>query len=349
MISRRSGRHRGMTLIETLVASSLGVTLIALTWTAFLHTKKTTERTRSLVNLHETAGIIQETFERDFTNLAPALALFVTSTPTASGSTRTEQVDIVFMRSTAPLDKQASEHTYDRYLADHHWVRWRFTRIMEQVGSTWVIRSSALKRSTSTPIRFWKTTSALVPPAPVWDPMGSGTSRSHYGGVEWLNIPRPLRDARDGVATLDYNRYGVPPAVVSGETPIGDIGDLADLDANEQILSRDVRDLSFGWVAMDGQSETVTSGVACAHHLNGLYLDVVGPDNGRYLDQRNDVNPGGLPIASGAGQYDYKPDLARRPRLARVAFLLEDKDTRATQVFGFSTAAPGLMPTLTPP
>lgn len=343
-------RPGGMTLIETLVASTLGVVLIAMTWTAFLHAKNTTERTRSLVGLHETAGIIQETFANDFATMAPALAMFVISTPTVSGSTRSEQVDLVFMRSTAPLDKQASESTYDRYLADHHWVRWRFVRTLEQSGPTWTITAASLRRSTSTPIRHWKTTAALVPPAPVWDPLGSGTWRSSYNGVNWINIPRPLRDAGGGVASLDANRYGVPATAISADTPIGDIGDLTDLDANERILSRDVRDFSFGWVAMDGGSVTVTSDLAATHQINGLYLDVVGPDNGRYLDARQDPSGGsGPPLVAGIPQYDYRPDLSRRPRLVRIAFRLEDGDTPATQVFAFSVATPGLMPVVSPP
>jgi type II secretory pathway component PulJ len=354
MTARREDSHQqtrsGMTLIEILVASALGVMLIAMTWSAFLSAKQATMRTTSRVALHQTAAVLQETFERDFTALAPALAMFARSTPTVAGTTRSERIELVFMRSTAPLDKQSSEGTYDRYLADHHWVRWLFTRTLDQVGGTWKVTTASLKRSSSTPIRYWKTLATLVPAAPVWDPLANGNKAS-YNGVNWVNIPRPLRDARDGVASLDYNRYGVPAAKVSPDTPIGDIGDLADLTANEQILSSQVKDFLFGWVDAGGQAVSIDGQTAATVNVNGLYLDVVGPDNGRYLGRRQDpqATVPGPALAPGFPQYDYRPDLARRPRLARVSFRLEDQVTRVSQTFTFAVAAPGLMPPIRQP
>lgn len=335
----------GMTLIETLVASALGTVLIALTWSAFLHAKQVTTRAMSRVELHQTAAVIQDTFERDVSTLAPALAMFARSTPTTSGTTSSEQIELVFMRSTAPLDKQSSQSTYDRYLADHHWVRWLFTRTMTQNGGTWTIASSTLKRSTSTPIRHWKTTSALAPPSPVWDPEADNT-KSTYNGANWINIPRPLRDASDGVDSLDYNRYGVPPNAISPNTPIGDIGDLTDLIANEQVLSSHVKDFLIGWVDAGGETVAIDGQTAATYDLNGLYMDVVGPDNGRYLDpvQNPQTAVPGPQLQPGFPQYDYRPDLQRRPRLLRISFRLEDPATHVSQTFTFAVAAPGLLP-----
>lgn len=335
----------GMTLIETLVASALGTTLIALTWSAFLHAKQVTTRSMARVELHQTAAVIQDTFERDVSTLAPALAMFARSTPTTSGTTHHEQIELIFMRSTAPLDKQSSQSTYDRYLADHHWVRWLFTRTMTQNSGTWTIASSTLKRSTSTPIRHWRTTATLAPPAPVWDP-DPDTTRSNYNNVNWINIPRPLRDASDGIDSLEYNRYGLPANTISPNTPIGDIGDLTDLVANEQVLSSQVKDLLIGWVDAGGDAVAIDGQTAATFNLNGLHMDVVGPDNGRYLDQMQNPQPAapGPLLRPGYPQYDYRPDLQRRPRLLRISFRLEDQGTRVSQVFTFAVATPGLLP-----
>jgi len=214
----------------------------------------------------------------------------------------------------------------------------------------WVITSSALKRSTSTPIRYWKTTAALVAPSPVWDPFNKNT-KSNYNGVNWINIPRPLRDASDGMNSLDYNRYGVAANKISPDTPIGDIGDLADLIANEQVLSSQVRDFQFGWVDARGTSIAIDGQTPATYNINGIHMDVVGPDNGRYLDRMQ--NPltavPGPSLMPGYAQYDYRPDLEHRPRLARVSFRLEDQRAHVSQTFTFAVATPGLMPPINQP
>lgn len=332
----RTLRASAFTLVELMVAVSLGVLVVAMTWTAFARAKSATTRAGARVALHQTAGVLQEAFERDVGNLAPALAIFVASSPSTTGSTRSETLDLVFMRSAAPLDKQFQRDDWDRYLADHHWVRWRFVRTLEQQGAGWTVISSALKRSTSTPIRFWNTTSALA----------------GYAGYRWINIPRPLRDASQGVATLDNNHYGVPSGAVSPTTDIGDIGDAQDLDRNEQFVSSQVTDFAIGWLRADGTAVQVASDYAGAPiGINGLYLDVVGPDNGRYLDERQDPVasvPGPARVA-GEAQYDYRPDLEARPRVVRVLFRLKDKATQVEQTFAFSTAVPGMRPATSEP
>lgn len=343
-------RTAALTLVELLVATALGVLVVSMTWIAFARSKSTVARTTALVSLHQSAAVLQDAFERDFGNLAPALAMFASSTPSVSGSTRSERVEVVFMRSTAPLDKQASQGTYDRYVADHHWVRWLFTRTLAQVGGVWQVQTASLKRSDSTPIRWWQTTSALAPPSPVIDP-ASGSSKSNYNGANWVNIPRPLRDASGGVASLDFNRYGVPAGAVSANTPIGDIGDLADLVANEQVVSNQVVDFQLGWVEADGQAVAIDGQTATVRNLDGLYMDVVGPDNGRYLDRRQDpcATPPGAALVGGSPQYDYRPDLRQRPRVFRIALRMQDAATGVGQTFTFAVAAPGLVPPINQP
>lgn len=340
----------GMTLVELLVAASLGVMVIALTWTAFSRAKSTVARATARVQMHQTASVLQDSLERDFGNLAPALALFVRSTPASAGTSRSEDVAIVFMRSTAPLDKQSMQGTEDRYLADHHWVRWRFSRSQEQVDGVWRTTAVALRRSSSTPMRLWKTNNTLTVSPAVIDPKDS-SSEADYNGDLWLNLPRPLRDASGGIASLDFNRYGLPASAISNNTPIGDIGDLADLDANEQLISTQILDFQVGWLRADGSAETVDGRHAASVNIDGLHMDVVGPDNGRYLDARQDsvVTPPGALLQPGHAQYDYRPVLAARPRLVRIAIRLKDAATQVDQAFAFSVQLPGMMPAVNQP
>lgn len=350
MQSAASTMRQGLTLIELLVATSLGVLVIALTWTAFSRAKQTAARATARVGLHQSAATLQDAFERDFANMSPALAMFVRSTPATSGSTKTERIEIIFMRSVAPLDKQASQGTYDRYLEDHHWVRWLFTRTYTQVAGVWQANSVSLRRSSSTPIRYWKTTSAFTVSPSVVDPI-DGSARAHYSGVAWINIPRPLRDASGGPDSLDNNRYGVPAGKISSDYPIGDIGDLADLDGNDQIVSTLVQDFQFGWADAGGNAMAVDGQTASVHNINGLYMDIVGPDNGRYLDRRQNsiVSPPGVAMDASFAQYDYRKDLSLRPRVIRFSLRLEDPTTHVTQVFSFSIATPSLTPSIIRP
>lgn len=335
----------GMTLIELLIAMSIGVAMIAMTWSAFIQARNVTARTTARVNLHLSTSLLQEAMERDLANLAPAVAFFVRSTvANPDATTRQETVEMVFMRSTSPLDKQnAVPGAYDYYLADHHWVRWRFARTLKLDAGLWKVSSGALYRAASTPTRTWKTTAALTVSPSVTDP-ATATPKSNYAGVRWVNIPRPLRDAATwGIDGLNHNRYGIPAAAIDTTTPIGDIDDLADLDANERLVSNQVRDFAIGLADAGGQVATVSGAAASDLRRNGLYMDVVGPDNGLY--------PAADIVAPDAAQaqYDYKPDLARRPRVVRVALGMRDADTSVSQDFVFSIATPGLAPPIAQP
>ena len=339
----------GLTLVEILVASALGMIITALTWSAFMQAKGATMRGGARVGLHLNAAYLHDQLKRDFTNLAPALAMFVSSTPTTAGTTRSERIEIVFMRSTAPLDKQVTRGDLDRYLADHHWVRWLFTRTLSQVKGGWKVDSAVLKRSSSTPTRTFYTTAAL-PAAPAITDPATGTTYSNYNSFRWLNLPRPLRDASGGVASLNNNRFGVPAAATVADTVAGDIGDLTDLTNNEQIVSTQVQDLLFGWEDAAGNAVSVDGQTAMTGNLNGLYLDVVGPDNGRYLDRRQDPRAApGAALNGAAPQYDYRPDLARRPRIIRVALRFADTAAQVKQTFSWSFVVPGTAPALATP
>ncbi len=324
---------RGFTLIEMLISVALGVMVVAMTWTAFSRAKAATTRASARVGLHQGAAILQDAIERDAANLAPALGLFITSTPAAAATTRSERLDLTFMRSAAPLDKQNQQHDWDRHLADHHWVRWHFERSLELKDGAWRVVSSRLKRSASTPIRFWQTTATLP----------------GYGGYQWVNIPRPLRDASQGSASLDANRYGVPAGAIDPSTLIGDIGDKQDLDANEQLVSDRVTDFALGWVRADGTAVQVLSDHAGPEIcIDGLYMDVVGPDEGRYLDARQEpVLPD--PYVNPTVPYNYRPVLAARPRLLRVLFRMLDRATGVEQSFAFSVVLPGMRPAINEP
>jgi prepilin-type N-terminal cleavage/methylation domain-containing protein len=337
--------NQGMTLVELLVAMAIGMAMIAMTWTTFVRMKSASARSVALVQLHATAATLQWALDQDFSYMAPTLACFARSYAAHPGpDVRTETAEIVLMCTLSPLNKlNEVPGTFDYYLADYHWVRWRFTRTLVQRNGAWCFDGGRLTRSSSTPTRAWKTNASLVPPLPIKDPQNAST-KSTYAGVQWINIPRPLRDAVTwGIDGLQHNRYGVPASAVDPVTPIGDIDDLADLDANEHVVCSQIRDIAFGWSDAGGHAIAVSGSVSSDVRCNGLYMDVVGPDNGLY-PTADVASP-----APGLAQYDYKADLARRPRIMRVAMGLYDAANGVAQDFSFSVASPGVPPAVVAP
>jgi Tfp pilus assembly protein PilE len=319
-----------MTLIEMLVAVALGMAIIAMAWTAFVRANASAARATARVDLHATAAVVREYLNRDVANMAPAIAFFARSTPQVAGTAddgspiRTDTVELVFMRTVARLGSEMSAGSSRQAKSDFAWVRWRFQRVWSEVGGIWTPGEGRLFRSSSTPVREWTTLSAYAPPAPLIDPVVGKPAWPDYGGARWLNLPRPLRDASEGIASLDFNRYGVPASAVDQRnSDMTDIGDLADLDrtGNDRLVSARVRDFAVGWVDARGRQFTVTSSTAADHRLDGLYMDVVGPANNPYQEQ-----------------------IAGRPRVVRATCSMADAATGVSQDFAFSVAAPGLHP-----
>jgi Tfp pilus assembly protein PilE len=324
-------RMSAMTLIELIVAVSLGMALIALAWTAFVRVKSSAARATMRVELHMSAAVIREFLQRDLGNMAPALAMFVRSTPqvpqtVANGliqvGDKLDTVELVFMTCISPLighpDQDGEGYSNAQFKADYHWVRWRFQRVWRD-GQ---IVSTGLYRSRSTPTRSWQTNANLA--ATVRDP-ADGSTWNNYNGKSWINLPRPLRDASQGIASLDNNRYGIPSAAINATYAKGDIGDLEDLDLNEQIISSRVRDLIVSW---EPARQALTPATRTAITVeSGTAFDLAGRIDGLHMD--------------GSGPY------ASRPRIMRIAFSLADVGATGTginQDFAISVATPGLLP-----
>lgn len=335
MMGMQQRLRSAMTLVEMLIAVALGMAIIAMAWTAFVRANASADRATVRVDMHATAAVVREYLNRDLGNAAPAIAFFARSLPQVAGTDangipiRTDTVEMVFMSQASRMEDEMSTAEQRTRKSEFFWVRWRFLRTWQEVNGTWAPISGALYRSESTPTRLWKPKNTLVPPVPVpeTNPPNSDNTPTYltsppvpkwtnYGDRQFLNLPRPLRDASGGIASLDNNRYGTPVAHATQ-----DIGDLADLDNpdNDKLVSNRVRDFAIGWQDAQGTAITMTSTSAADHRIDGLYLDVTGPKNNNHLGQ-----------------------LGKRPRVTRVAFNLADVKTGVTQDFSFSVAQPGL-------
>lgn len=329
---RSGGSRSAMTLIELMISVALGMMVIAMAWTAYVRTNSTTARATTRVDMHVHAAMIRSYFNADIQNSSPTTAVFVRSVPhvdstdPAGQPIRTDTVETVFMRMVYRPDSE----TFDDEWADGmtrkselYWVRWRFVRTWRQIEGAWAQTSGVLSRSQSSVQRQWGGKSSLVPsPKPLNTCTGSlvndanshpGTLWTNYGGATFINIPRPLRDASQGIGSLDNNRYGSPDPM--------DIGDLTDLDdaRNDRVISTRIRDFAIGWHDARGGDMAVTSSVAADHRIDGLYMDVTGPNGNAYADQ-----------------------LGLRPRVMRATFSMHEARIGLIQDFSFSAAAPGM-------
>jgi type II secretory pathway component PulJ len=314
----------GLTLIELLVSITLGMILIALAWSAFVKCKDAAARTSLRVDLHTSASAYRELMQRDFANFSPATALFARSTPgVIVGTDKVDTVEIVFMRSIHPLRTQYNESIAQQFMADYHWIRWRFKRTWRQVAGVWKVYDHTLYRSQSTPNRRWNAVQTIAGSS-YDDPTGGiKPNGADSGGLLYINIPRPLRDASAGIPALDFNTYNTPAASIVAGSGTGDIGDLTDLDRNELAASSRVRDFMVGWVDAGGNLVTVASDTAADQRIDGLYMDVLGPSGNAYATQ-----------------------LAKRPRVMRITMNLAEANV--SQDFSFSIATPGLPPQFRP-
>ncbi len=323
---RFRNQSAALTLLELIVSITLGMILIALAWTTFAKSKAAAARTSMRVDLHTSAAVYRELLQRDFANLSPATAFFARSTPQVlTGADKIDTVEVVFMRTTAPLRTQFAEDVTEQFMADYHWVRWRFKRTWRQVGPTWKVVDYTLYRSRSTPTRRWRAVGSIVGPNfSVWDNGSQSLKPAPDETLAYLNMPRPLRDASAGIPSLDCNKYNTPIASIPfGGALKGDIGDLTDLDNNELVSSTRVRDFAIGWVDAGGALTTITSAVAADVRIDGLHMDVVGPTGNAYLTQ-----------------------LKNQVRVIRIAMNLADGGV--SQDFSFSIATPGFPPQFRP-
>lgn len=319
-------RNAALTLVELMVSITLGMALIAASWSAFQMTRTTALRTSTRVDLHTNAALLRESFQRDFVFSSPATACFVRSTPAVVvGTDQVDTVELLFMRSIHPLRPEMRENISDEFMADHHWVRWRFRRVWHQIDGEWVVREQALLRSRSSGTRRWTVKGAIYGTTKVYDPGTGGLRPSDAGtNLPYLNMARPIRNATAGIDALDFNRYNVPNTAPYIDSAIAlDIGDLTDLDLNEVVVSDRVLDVTVGWVDAGGHAHVVTSAAAADHRIHGLYMDVAGPAGNAHRDQ-----------------------IAARPRIMRVGLTLAQGGV--TQDFAFSFATPGLTPIFRP-
>jgi hypothetical protein len=323
MAHGRAHPRAAFTLLELLVATSIGMLVMALALSAYRHTQRTIARTEALLRLHRTAGDIGERWELDASTLLQHVACNSTASHAAGAKTL---VRFTGMRgATSGFDNQVFELPRDTDLA---WFRWewraadhRLTRAESPPphwGRSYLTRSYAFMEGNSPQPIFGmrpnpvRTYAEFETGWKLWyDPLSSDPSRPSrtriydllfltgidvdgttktYGGLDAERLPNVLGLSLNGLIG------GMPAAAT---LPVPD---------PRRTMAEDVTDCSITLVDRNGAVHS-DGGAGLNLSIDGQTQDGLGPRG-------------------------------ERPALLRLSFTLTDRSTGLRQLFTFSAKAP---------
>lgn len=318
MTQLRFQRQTAFTLLELLVASSLGMIVMGLAISAYRHTQRAITRAEALLRLHRAAGDIGEQWELDANTLLQHVAC--NATTTISGGTKT-LVQFTGMRAVVHgFDNQVYDLPRDTDLA---WLRWE-----------WQPADRRLTRAET--------------PPPQWNPAFLTRSLAFIEG----NTARPIFGMRpNAVRTYAefatgwkewYDPLSADPSAIS-QIRIYDLLFLTGTDV-------DGTTRTYGGLDSERVANTLSQ------TLNGFISGMpaaaalVVPDPRRSIAE--DVTDCVITVVTrngathqnrsfdGQSQNGVGPERGERPALLRIAFTLTDRSTGLSQSFTFSAKAP---------
>ena len=288
---------RGFTLIEVLIASALGATLLGLLTMAFIGSRRAAERTEATATLHLDAAAIDRMFQEDLESINPGTKMeLLVNRPdsvtavTAKGSMRLDCMTTLERSDTTMGLGQDHPH-------DTMWTRWQW--IASGVNSR-----PTLFRALSSPYfrgRF------------VDD---GGTVRN------MLEFPTPRRDRRGLLDANDgrtWNGFQLLDRATGGfdgwngsRATFGFPSDTNDLNRRLVPIHANIEDLRLEWIDQGGHTVTGTSAGIVVRNETG---SVVSPDSTSILP----TGEGNWPLRAW-----WIEDQASRPDLMKVDGLWSD-------------------------
>jgi type II secretory pathway pseudopilin PulG len=321
-------RHRGgFTLLELMVAWTLGMLVMGLAISAYQHTRKAITRAEALLRLHSTAGDIGEQWERDANCLLQHVACNSTTTYSAGIKLRAQ---FTGMAGQEPgFDNQLYDYPHD---VDFAWFRWE-----------WNAADRRLSRAESPPPHWvpWYSSGTFsylesdgVPPRPVFG-MRCNPLRT-YAEFEsgWKNWTDPLAaDPSIPSQTRIYDHLFLTGVDVDGTTRT--YGGFAD-ELNSNVVGNRINGFlgnmstaTWSSLPVPDPRRTLANDVTdCSITVitrNGTVITDFGSGFDRSIDGQTQ---------DGLGVRGDRPDLLR------LTFTLTDRSTGLNQVFTFSAKAP---------
>ena len=286
-------RHRhGLTLIELLVAASIGVLMITLVTGALVSIQRITERNRVLLNLHENLATINRRLSTDLEVTYSSSKWEVTAIPGPDGIWNSNDETLTLTWMTTLTDPRAVAFNFSRDARyDLTWCR------LQWVGAGVGKPAKLLYTRNS---GFWYRTYAKP---------GVSTVQIHMD-------PMPRRDRRRSLDDNDLRfMEGLQPAEY---TAIGMPGDSGDLNTGlSPIHGPDVsvENVHFTWIDRGGMRIDVSANGIAQYDVAGVQVPLSGGAwdsqsrlgvDGVFLDARPNVVPGTTRLIS-----DTRPSLFR--------------------------------------
>jgi type II secretory pathway pseudopilin PulG len=354
-------RATGFTLIELLVAVTLSMIVIAMAWSLFSQSQALIKRTQARAELHQQAATIHANLAAQCAGMHPGgLIKARASTVPASvpgpsaGATR---IDLWFLHTPERVDTTYgfSPRIYENDWDSVSWVKWRWERPAGGIAGVLSVARSprywdhwwqgARVSATSSTDRQLR----IVRNAP-WPRRDASRDLNDNDGRLLANFPHshvasdPASDGTNvGWANADTPASTVYPAAsLNAANPSLVLGDDEILDHGLRTIHPQVVDLSIGW--LDGASPPTAGTVLGAADAaagrtisaNGVFLGYIQHSAAWTTDPFFAAAPSSLGTA----------DIAKRPLVLRIAFVLVDPSVRLSDAAylqrQFGTATPTL-------
>jgi len=271
-------RYHGLTLIELLVAASIGVLMITLVTGALVSVQRITERNRVLLNLHENMATMNRRLTTDLEVSYPGSKWEVTANPGPDGAWNSKDEILTLTWMTTLTDPRAATYNFNRDARyDLTWCR------LQWIGAGTGKPAKLLYARNS---GFWYRT----------------YSKPSVSTIKIHMDPLPRRDRRRSLDDNDLRfMEGLQPSEYAAIAMPGDSGDLDSGLSPIHGPDVSVEDIRISWIDRGGMQIVINANGIAQYDASGASVPLSGGPwdsqsrlgvDGVFLDARPNVVPG---------------------------------------------------------
>lgn len=298
------------TLLELLISAGIAMVLASVATTAYIQFSRMVARAEARMAMFSSAQRLYIQLSQAFSSIQPSCAMVVSTTSNT-------EIRLIFMRAKEDV------WDFDRPTAPRDWINSDLTW-QELV---WDRGSQTLKSAVN---------SAGTASRPVRSFVAAAGSLGTFSGKTFNVLPQPRRELdplnpiNSPTKGLNDNIYfpnSATPAV-SVVNPAADIGDYTDLENNLVPVLTRMSDLSFEMICHDGSTVTIDDSATTAppRVFQGVWLD------------------GRMASTLTAAPAFATSEVAKRPKLLRMRFTLNEPKIGFSSTFSFTFGLPALSP-----
>jgi prepilin-type N-terminal cleavage/methylation domain-containing protein len=345
--------RRGFTLIEILVATAIGVALIASVWAGFQQAMNLIAKSKAKASLNSTARYLYVGLSEQAAAIHPSGAMWLGAEAPSAAPTDPHdgRITLVFLAGVLNPDNfgQSPSNVSGGHATDQAWVMWRWTKPKPSVHPV----------TGQTIIRAGRLETAIGPFKPLQDRIQVDwkPGAHNFNGRDVRSICQPRRtffkrsqvdgyfDVTPGksriydIATLEDNSWYACNSATLADAE-NEMGDWSRLLSSLSLISDRVNNFAIAIAQADGTTRTVdsTALAAAEYFWDGVRFDA-------QPDVQETPTPdltAGLDTEVTAAQI-VDPS-AKRPHTIRVTLGMKDPSSTTEVPFGLSFPLPSVRP-----